>query len=427
MSRLGMNLFGTGVLALVIAYLLFLVVYNGIMPFYLYNERFYDKWEAQCVQAAQDYQDYVLGKGMTLRQALQDDSWIRANPTFIVMRQECDPNTLEGKELVDWVEREETSRSERLLALPDGQLHFNVFINGLWYETLFREAALVAALLGFCCIFIPYIAYLLRRILQLSRQTQYLTQGNLEHEIVVSGKDELAQLGRDMERMRRSILQQIHREKQAVQTNQQLITSLSHDLRTPLTKLMGYLEILRYQKFEDPQQHDEFLQKAAEKAHQLKEMSDEIFLRFQVEANNLPASRAELVEGSQLLGQVLSELCYDLQLEGFSVEPPTFQNSFYLYLSTSDILRIFDNLFSNLKKYADPAKPITITQTRVGRTLCLEVCNAVAPAPRHRDSYGVGIPTMRTLMEENGGTLETQLEDGQFCCRITFPLQGGNG
>lgn len=427
MSRLGLNLFGVGVLALIIAYLLFFVVYSGIMPFYLYNERFFDRWEVQCVQAAEDYQDYVLAKGMTLHQALQDESWVRANPTFLVIRQAFDPDTPEGKELLDRMEREETSQAEGLISLTGGQLHFNVFINGLWYKTLFREIALVVGLLGFCCVFIPYIAYLLRRILQLSRQTQYLTRGNLEHEIVVSGRDELAQLGRDMEQMRRSILQQIDREKQAVQTNQQLITSLSHDLRTPLTKLMGYLEILRYQKFKDPQQHDEFLQKAAEKAQQLKEMSDEIFLRFQVDAKDLPASRAELVEGSQLLGQVLSELCYDLQLEGFSVEPPTFQESFYLYLSTGDILRIFDNLFSNLKKYAEPATPITITQTRVGQMLYLEIGNAVAPVPRHRDSYGVGIPTMRTLMEENGGVLETRQEGGWFCCRLTFPLHSGNG
>ena len=129
-----------------------------------------------------------------------------------------------------------------------------------------------------------------------------------------------------------------------------------------------------------------------------------------------------MMEGSQLLGQVLSELCYELQLEGFLVEPPTFQDSFYLYLSTSDVLRIFDNLFSNLKKYADPAKTITITQNRVGKKLYVEVCNAIAPIPRHQESYGVGIPTMRTLMEENGGMLETRQEAGQFCCRLTFPL-----
>ena len=422
-----MNLFGTGVLALAIAYLLFLVVYNGVMPFCLYDERFYGKWEAQCTQAAEDYQNYVMDQGFTLRQALQDDGWTRANPTFIVMRQEYDLSTPEGQALFAQMEKGENGQAERLIGLPDGQMYISVFINGLWYETVFREVALVVGLLGFCCVFIPYIGHLLRRILQLSRQTQYLTHGNLEHEIQSPGRDELAQLGRDMEQMRRSILQQIEREKRVVQTNQQLITSLSHDLRTPLTKLMGYLEILRYQKFEDPRQHDEFLQKAAEKAQQLKEMSDEIFLRFQVEQSDAPAHRKEVVEGGQLLGQVLSELCYDLQMEGFTAEPPAFEQTFYLSLSTRDILRIFDNLFSNLKKYADPAQPISITQSWKGDSICLEISNAVAAPPRQADSYGVGLPTMRTLMEENGGRLEIRQENGMFCCRLTFPLCGGNG
>lgn len=122
-----------------------------------------------------------------------------------------------------------------------------------------------------------------------------------------------------------------------------------------------------------------------------------------------------------LLGQLLEEQCGDLRREGFDVRPPAFERDFQLYLSTADAVRIFDNLFSNLKKYADSAVPVRIQAEDGPETVTLRVANRVRPVPDRTDSHGVGVPTMRELLERAGGRLEIFLHGDAYESVLAFP------
>ena len=143
--------------------------------------------------------------------------------------------------------------------------------------------------------------------------------------------------------------------------NSRLITSLSHDLRTPLTKLMGYLDILRLNKCRGEEQRAEYLRKASDKALQMRALSDEMFRHFQIGNSLEPEEGREMVSGPLFLGQLLCEQCFDLAEAGFIAEPPVVDGNYRLYIRTEDICRVFDNLFTNLKKYAAPASPILLS------------------------------------------------------------------
>ena len=204
--------------------------------------------------------------------------------------------------------------------------------------------------------------------------------------------------------------------------NSRLITSLSHDIRTPLTKLTGYLDILSYGKYRSQAERDEFLRLASEKAAQLKALTDQLFASAQVAAPTSGLERPpETVDGAALLGQLLTEQGGDLRREGFDVEPPVFRRAFALYLRTEDAVRVFDNLFSNLRKYADPAFPIRMGAEDRADSVVLRIENRALPAPDRADSHGLGVPTMRELMERFGGALEASLEDGIYKSILTFP------
>lgn len=150
-------------------------------------------------------------------------------------------------------------------------------------------------------------------------------------------------------------------------------------------------------------------------------MTDQLFAGAQVESRKEPlAAPPEPVDGPALLGQILSEQCGDLQREGFAIRPPVFDRPFGLYLRTEDVLRVFDNLFSNLRKYADRSAPVDLWIEEGGGTVRLHVENRVSPAPDRRDSHGVGLPAMAALMERGGGTLETEERDGVYRCVLTF-------
>ena len=247
--------------------------------------------------------------------------------------------------------------------------------------------------------------------------------GDLSHSIRAPGRDELSRLGADIERLRLSVLERLEGEREAVGATGRLITGLSHDLRTPLTKLMGYLEILR--RCQSGEEREKYLRLAAEKAEQIKGMTDQLFDRAQVpDSREALAREPELVDGAQLLGQILSEVCGDLQREGFQAPQPVFTEPFRLYLRPEDAVRVFDNLFSNLCKYGDPASPVTFSVERGPGTVTVAAENRVRPDPDRRDSHGVGLPTMSELMERCGGRLETERRGETFRTAAVFAVSG---
>lgn len=440
-----MKLVGVSVLGLSLAFALFYLADSVVMPWLLYSERFAGFWQRRNEAAVQAYQDRVTELGLSVDQAVRDaEGQLGGLCTILV-------GTPLGEREVDlpgsaWtVEEDESSRYHFIWAETSGasapaadavsvvtELHQIRCADGvvyvssapavLWYAGLGRGLGLLAALLGFCAVVVPCIVRLLRRIGALSREAEVLMGGDLDHAIHVTGRDELSGLGEDIERLRRSVLERIQGEREAVAANSRLITSLSHDLRTPLTKLTGYLDILLYHKYQTQEEQEKFLRLAAEKTAQLKALTDQMFASAQVDAPRAPLEEPpEVVDGAALLGQLLEEQCGDLCREGFDAQPPAFARAFQLNLRTADAVRIFDNLFSNLKKYADPAAPVDVRVEDGLDSVSLRVENRIRAVPDRADSHGLGVPTMGELLERAGGRLEVSRQGDRYVSRLTFP------
>lgn len=434
LSRLGGKLVGVSVLGLALAFAVFYLVDNLVVPWLLYSERFAPVWEARQTVVIQSWRDYITGNGLTVAEAVEyverssRNSFPNVSSTLLTIvdydRADLsvgaypffDPNSATG------IYQSFTSSIELYpIQCTDGVLSITAPSVMLQIRNFVRLTGLLLALLAFCAVTVPCIIRLVRRIGALSRETGVLMAGDLDHAVHLKGRDELSGLGEDIERLRRSVLARLEGEREAVGANSRLITSLSHDIRTPLTKLTGYLDILTYKKYQNQAEHDGFLRLASEKAAQLKALTDQLFASAQVDA---PASGLEQppeeVDGAALLGQLLTEQCDDLRREGFDIQPPVFDRAFTLYLRTEDAVRIFDNLFSNLRKYADPGSPVEIWWEDAPERVTLYLRNRVRPAPDREDSHGLGVPTMRELLERSGGTLEAGLEDGVYQSILTF-------
>lgn len=448
-SRLGTKLVGVSVLGLALAFVIFYLVDSVVMPWLLYSDRFAPFWQKRSENLIREYQEYVTGSGLTVQQAMEDrEGRLNAigDGSYVILTEaltsaevpeEGDfPFRSTGSDDVSygvtWTVPQDYSGEisfgsmEFVMELhqircADGVIYVSTSPSAQGIGDLGRIAGLLLSLAGFCAVVVPYIVRTLGRIGALSRETGVLMDGDLEHAICVRGRDEISGLGEDIERLRRSVLARLEGEREAVGANSRLITSLSHDIRTPLTKLTGYLDILTYKKYQTQAEHDEFLRLASEKAGQLKTLTDQLFAGAQVGA---PASALErppeAVDGTALLGQILSEQCDDLHREGFHIQLPVFEREFTLYLRTEDAVRVFDNLFGNLRKYADPAYPISIWLSDGPETVTLSVENRVRSAPDRTDSHGLGIPTMRELMERSGGSLDISEENGLYRSRLAF-------
>ena len=425
-SRLGLKLVGASLLALALALAVYCLVSGYGAAWLLRSEWFTALLRERQETSVQAYQAYVIESGMSVRQVLEEPGWEGADPSTTIYSVVVGDWEEEGAVAVS-MSQMSTDGSVSIYMEPlrcaDGELYLTAAPNWAWLEGLVRIAALVLAAAVFCAVVVPYILHLLRRIEALSRETGALMAGDLSHSIRAPGRDELSRLGADIERLRLSVLERLEGEREAVGATGRLITGLSHDLRTPLTKLMGYLEILR--RCQSEEEREKYLRLAAEKAEQIRGMTDQLFDRAQVpDSREALAREPELVDGAQLLGQILSEVCGDLQREGFQAPQPVFTEPFRLYLRPEDAVRVFDNLFSNLCKYGDPASPVTFSVERGPGTVTVAAENRVRPDPDRRDSHGVGLPTMAELMERCGGRLETERRGETFRTAAVFAVSG---
>ena len=425
-SRLGLKLVGASLLALALALAVYCLVSGYGAAWLLRSEWFTALLRERQETSVQAYQAYVIESGMSVRQVLEEPGWEGADPSTTIYSVVVGDWEEEGAVAVS-MSQMSTDGSVSIYMEPlrcaDGELYLTAAPNWAWLEGLVRIAALVLAAAVFCAVVVPYILHLLRRIEALSRETGALMAGDLSHSIRAPGRDELSRLGADIERLRLSVLERLEGEREAVGATGRLITGLSHDLRTPLTKLMGYLEILR--RCQSGEEREKYLRLAAEKAEQIKGMTDQLFDRAQVpDSREALAREPELVDGAQLLGQILSEVCGDLQREGFQAPQPVFTEPFRLYLRPEDAVRVFDNLFSNLCKYGDPASPVTFSVERGPGTVTVAAENRVRPDPDRWDSHGVGLPTMSELMERCGGRLETERRGETFRTAAVFAVSG---
>lgn len=113
-------------------------------------------------------------------------------------------------------------------------------------------------------------------ICQLSVEIQAMEGGDLDVPITFRGNHELTRLAHSLDSMRQAFQEQKEREINIFRANQAMIIAMSHDLRTPLTTLQIYTDILRYKKYE-PSQLDGYLEKIDAKAAQIKQLSENIF------------------------------------------------------------------------------------------------------------------------------------------------------
>ena len=200
---------------------------------------------------------------------------------------------------------------------------------------------------------------IIRYILLLSGEIQAMEGGDLDHSITIQGDDELALLATSLDGLRLTLRQQQAEEAQAAAKVKSLITEMSHDLRTPLTTLLLYTEILRHHKYETEAQQDEYLAKIDGKARQIKQLSDNLFEYALVTRDTVVQLDAP-ARFSQIFEEPLAEMVEMLQQRGFACALELGSEDVLLTVRAQYIRRILDNIGSNLIKYADPARPIEV-------------------------------------------------------------------
>ena len=261
-------------------------------------------------------------------------------------------------------------------------------------------------------------------IRELSDEVEVLEGGGLHHPITVRGSDELSALAEGLETMRTSFLESQKKEEWVVRENRRIITEMSHDLRTPCTSIILYAEILLNGKCADERKQKKYLEKILLKAYQIKERSDRL-LGFSISQENREEQVLEKGTFSEVFHDLLSEMCGYLEQNGFTVEMNTLLPEVGIAYNMDHVVRIMDNIASNIVKYADPEYPVMITQTggdnkELDNTVGLRFHNRIARPETAPEGFNIGVQSVSSLMKEMGGSCRFEQNGDAYCIEILF-------
>ena len=307
----------------------------------------------------------------------------------------------------------------------------DVFLYGFFSYPLYSyamTAEILLAVILLVAIVILGIRKPVRYIGRLKAECEILGSGDLDYQVTVQGKDELSLLARGLDNMRMALRESNEKEAELTAANRRMITEMSHDLRTPLTSLLIYTEILGKKAAKDPRQAMEYVRKIEKKARQIKRLSDNIF-EYALITEETKAELGEPQTLRELFYDPLSEMTAYLGERGYMVElrPDTGSGSERRQIRVNEeyINRTMDNIVSNIEKYADKSMPVRIETIYTEEYGGLAFRNGISCSMEDRrkteGSTNIGLHNVEKMMKKMNGYFRVKQTENIFEITLIFP------
>lgn len=194
---------------------------------------------------------------------------------------------------------------------------------------------------------------IIRPIERLKEAAQKIKEGDLSHSIAVSGKDELAQLSMDFEAMRKQLQESAAIQEQYERNRKELIAHITHDLKTPITSIKGYVEGIRDGVTNSPEKLDRYIQTIYQKSLDMDQLINELFLYSKLDLKKLPFE-FEIVDLKDYMIDYLEELSFDMEKKNARIKFNYDHTSTYpVKIDREKLKRVLANIFENSLKYMD--------------------------------------------------------------------------
>ncbi|TBL76395.1 sensor histidine kinase [Paenibacillus thalictri] len=321
-------------------------------------------------------------------------------------------------------------------------LFFASFINRYGYDfyvPYLNPAAYVAA---FILSFFLLTRRLVKDLITLEEGLQIISEGNLHYRVIMHREDEIGRVASGINLMTEKLERQINKERELEKSKIDLITGVSHDLRTPLTSIIGYLDLLRTNSFQNRNEYERFVQNTYNKAIHLKKLIDDLF-----EYTRLTS------RGIQLNLQPI-DLCELIKQLTFEFEPIAKDNKATIvtdftphqviqHIDSDKIARAVDQLLINALKYSIKPGLIRISTKTDERSFYISVENEGISITKEQEEKifdrfykvddsrqsggiqtgtGLGLSITKNIIELHGGTVALCHKDGIFNFQIRLPL-----
>ena len=200
-------------------------------------------------------------------------------------------------------------------------------------------------------------------LVKLKKATQNIKEGNLDFVLDVEGDDEFSELCRDFEEMRKRLKESAEEKVLLDKENKELISNISHDLKTPITAVKGYVEGIMDGVADTPEKMDRYVKTIYNKTNEMDHLINELTFYSKIDTNRIPYTFSKL-NVEDYFGDCAEEVGLELETRGIELVYANYVESGVIVIADGEqIRRVIHNIISNAIKYMD--KPKGIIQIRV--------------------------------------------------------------
>ena len=253
--------------------------------------------------------------------------------------------------------------------------------------------------------------------------TKKITEGNLDFEMPAGGDDEIGELCTDFEEMRRRLKESAEEKVDSERQNKELISNISHDLKTPIAAVKGYVEGLMDGVADTPEKQEKYIRTIYNKANDMDRLINELSFYAKIDTNRIPYT-FEKINVNEYFADCVEEL--SIELEEQDIELAYFnyvEEDIQVIADAEQIKRVINNIVGNSIKYIDkPKGKVNIRVKDVGDFVQVEIedngkgisakdlpqiFNRFYRADVSRNSSkggsGIGLSIVKKIIEDHGG------------------------
>ncbi|WP_079506100.1 sensor histidine kinase [Mesobacillus jeotgali] len=308
-----------------------------------------------------------------------------------------------------------------------------VFMLGmLFVAALVEQGTLVVVLMAFTVAALPILIFLMRKagyLNKIIKNTEELVKGNLAADIPVKGKSVFARHAENVNALRNTVKVSHKEQAKSERLKTELITNVSHDLRTPLTSIITYTELLKTPDLA-PEDRDSYIEILDRKSKRLKVLIDDLFEATKMASGNIELNK-EKVDLNQLLHQALAEHNEALNQSSLQLRVSQPEHPVYAFVDGQKLWRVFDNLIGNILKYALENTRIYISVKEDHNQAVLTFKNITkyelgddleelferfkrGDQSRHTEGSGLGLAIAKSIIDLHDGTLDIEVDGDLF-------------
>lgn len=205
-------------------------------------------------------------------------------------------------------------------------------------------------------------------------ELHYIADGHLEHRINLRVNRDLQRVIDSVNTLVDSTVRSMEEERKIEKSKDELITNVSHDLRTPLTSIIGYLGLIEDNQYQTKDELTKYTHTAYVKAQQMKVLVEDLFEYTKVRQTSTPIAKTTF-DMEQMLEQLAASFELEAQKKNMQITVECQPTPLMMEADTEKLGRVFNNLIANALKYGKGGKQIILSAEKVGQEAIIKVSN----------------------------------------------------